>query len=279
MRLASLTPSNTEVVAFLGKLDELVARDDFSDWPPAVEDVTNVGPDLQIDVDELAGLDPDLVLAARSVPGMEEVNERLAEADLPHVVLAPKSLADIQDEVHQIANALGVEERGRRLAAAMGEGIAAIEAALADVEPVDVYWEWWPNPAYTPGNEGWTHEVIAKAGGRNVFGDRDTQSLAVELAEVQAADPDVVAMCWQGTLHPKQNRERFRKREEGAWGKLRAAKTDRILLMPEELYGRPGPRIVEGLRQLAAELHPDRRASLPEPYAWVPDELKGKLPL
>jgi iron complex transport system substrate-binding protein len=241
--------------------------------------VTNVGPDLQIDVDELVDLDPHLVLAAESVPGMEEVNERLADTGLPHRILAPSSLAEIRGDVREVGEALGVPERGERIARGMLAHVEAVEAALEGVETVDVYWEWWPRPAYTPGNRGWTHEVIERAGGRNVFGDRDEQSLAVDLSEVREADPYVVALCWQGTLHSEQSRERFLEREEGAWGRLEAAQAGRILLMEEALFGRPGPRIVEGLRKLAAQLHPDRRDELPEAYAWVPDGLKDRLSL
>lgn len=279
MRVASLTPSNTELLAFLDRLDTLVARDDFSDWPPTVRDVPSVGPDLQIDVDELGDRDLDLVLAAESVPGMEAVNERLEEAKLEHVVLAPTSLADVGSDADRLGQALGVPERGRQLARAMDEGVRAIEAALRGVDPVTVYWEWWPRPAITPGAGGWMDEVIARAGGRNVFGDRAEQSLEVDVAEVREAEPHVVALCWQGTLHSEQSRERFTNRDEGAWGRLEAAREGRILLMPEELYGRPGPRIVEGLRRLAGQLHPEVREDLPEPYAWVPGDLKGKLPL
>jgi iron complex transport system substrate-binding protein len=279
VRVASLTPSNTEILAFLDRIDTLVACDDFSDWPPEASQAAALGPDLQIDVDRLAAMDTDLVLASESVPGMEEVNDQVEEAGLRCLVLAPTTIEDVLDDVQTVAEALDVPERGARLAEAMQAGLAAVDDGLGEVEPVDVYWEWWPNPPITPGAGGWMDEVIARAGGRNVFGDREEQSLEVSRAEVEAADPDVVGLCWQGTLAGKESLELLAKRDEGAWSDLRAVEAGRVQPFPEALYGRPGPRLVEGIRGLAAELHPERADKLPQAWAWVPNDLKGKLPL
>lgn len=73
MRLISICPSNTELVAYLGLVDQLVGVDDFSDWPIAVKNLPQLGPDLSINMDALEALEPDLVLASLSVPGMEKI--------------------------------------------------------------------------------------------------------------------------------------------------------------------------------------------------------------
>ncbi|HYG59594.1 MAG TPA: ABC transporter substrate-binding protein, partial [Symbiobacteriaceae bacterium] len=71
-RLVSLCPSNTEIVHALGLTDWLVGVDDWSDFPSAVTELPRVGPDLSVDIDRVAALQPDLVLASLSVPGMEK---------------------------------------------------------------------------------------------------------------------------------------------------------------------------------------------------------------
>lgn len=277
MRVASLTPSNTEIVAFLERADDLVAVDAFSDWPPGLDALEDLGPDLDIDVDHLASLEPDLVLAAESVPGMEAVTQALESAGLEHVVLAPGTLADIFSDVRRVSELLGVPERGAALADAMADEIDRIRALASEQAPVRVYWEWWPTPPITAGGTGWTHEVIAAAGGVDVFGDRAAQSLEVTLEEVRAAKPEVVAMCWQGTLAPVQSAEHIRKRE--GWDALPPVSEGSILELPEHLFGRPGPRIVEGVRRLASELHPDLRDELGPAYGWLPGRLADRLPL
>lgn len=277
MRVASLAPSNTEIVAFLGRATDLVAVDDFSDWPPAVQDLEGLGPDLQIDVDRLEDLDLDLVLASGSVPGMEAVVEQVEDRDLESLVLAPESLSEVVEDVHRVATALGVEERGGALADAMADEIDHLREVTREREPVRVYWEWWPDPPIAAGGPGWTSEVIAAAGGENVFGDNEERSPEVTLDAVREEDPEVVALCWQGTLQRVQDPDRVVARE--GWDELEAVNQGRILSLPEHLYGRPGPRIVEGIRTLAEELHPELSKELGDPYAWLPAGVGDELPL
>ncbi|MBT3326654.1 MAG: ABC transporter substrate-binding protein, partial [Gemmatimonadales bacterium] len=83
MRIVSLACSNTEIVCALGCAHMLVGVDDHSDFPvDVVAALPKVGPDLDIDVDKVATLKPDLVLATLTVPGHEQVVARLEEAGL-----------------------------------------------------------------------------------------------------------------------------------------------------------------------------------------------------
>ena len=128
MRVVSLACSNTEIVAALGCQDSLVGIDDHSDYPvPLVERLPRVGPDLDIDVDRVAALKPDVVLASLTVPGHERVIEMLDRAGLPFVVLEPKSISDVYDDIHRIATLIGVPERasglGDDMRSELGDGL------------------------------------------------------------------------------------------------------------------------------------------------------------
>ena len=72
MRIISLCPSNTELVHYLGLTQYLVGVDDYSDWPNSIKSLPKLGPDLNINIDLVESLKPDLVLASLSVPGMEK---------------------------------------------------------------------------------------------------------------------------------------------------------------------------------------------------------------
>lgn len=89
MRIVSLTASNTEIVWVLGCLDQLVGVDDHSDFPAEVSCIPRVGPDLQVNLDKVETLKPDLVLSSLSVPGMERVVEGLERRGIPQVLLDP----------------------------------------------------------------------------------------------------------------------------------------------------------------------------------------------
>jgi len=275
VRVASLTPSNTEIVAFLGRAGDLVAVDTWSDWPPGLE-AEDLGPDLQIDVERLAALEPDLVLASESVPGMERVVERIEAAGLDPLVLAPTSLAEVRADVRRVGESLGAVERGVRVAEAMREELERLRSATVDAEGPSVHWEWWPDPTIVAGRGGWMPEVLEAAGAGNAY-DRGEQSFEATAEEVRQAAPEVVGLCWQGALHAKQSVDRALKR--AALRQTPAGRRRRVLEAPEHLFGRPGPRLVEGVRWLAEQLHPDRREELGAPYAWVPDPVAEELDL
>lgn len=77
MRIVSLCPSNTELIAYLKCEHLLVAIDDYSDWPQSIQGLPRLGPDLSINMDAVEEAKPDLVLASLSVPGMERNIEEL----------------------------------------------------------------------------------------------------------------------------------------------------------------------------------------------------------
>src|SRR5690606_14154443 len=88
-RIVSLCPSNTEILYLLGLKDRIVGVDDYSDWPKEVNRLPKCGPDLDIDIDKVKSLRPDLVIASLSVPGMEKNIEGLKREGIPHLILAP----------------------------------------------------------------------------------------------------------------------------------------------------------------------------------------------
>ncbi|HEX6988193.1 MAG TPA: cobalamin-binding protein [Bacillota bacterium] len=256
MRLVSLAPSNTEIVHALGLEDWLVGVDDWSDYPPeVVAPLPRVGPDLQIDVDRVAALRPDLVLASLSVPGMERVVEAVQARGLPHVVLNPLTIEEVYADLLRVGDLTGTADRARRVVADLRERArrirAEVEAAFGPgAEPLRAYLEWWPKPLITPGRRSWVNDQLALAGGRNVFEDLDVASQPVNDEDVFARDPDVILLCWQGSLERVMDPERVRSRP--GWAeRLRAVSEGRIFVLPEDLFGRPGPRLIDGAAMLA----------------------------
>lgn len=250
-RLITLAPSNAEVVAALGAFDRVIACEDSSDHPPQVAELERLGPDLGPDLDRVAALNPDLVLSSLSVPGMERVVTGLAVRGVPQLVLAPKSLADVRREVLRVAAALGLGERGTRVVADMDAEQRALEAARRG-PAVPVYLEWWPKPMFTPGRDCYSNELIALAGGRNVFADRAGSSLQIEPHELLAADPRVCFVSWCGVAQDKLDPENLIGR--AGLETLAAAREGRVFRLDEAFSGRPGPRMLEAARRMAAAI-------------------------
>ena len=253
-RVVSLVASNTELLYALGVGDRVVGVDDYSDFPPEVAGLPRVGRDLDIDADRVAALKPDLVLASLSVPGMEGNLARLAARGLPFVVVRSRGLVGVLEDASRIAEIVGAAPAGKQLVADLAERVGRIERRTRDVaRRPSVYWEWWPRPYIAAGGPSWMTDLFRLAGGENAFADLEGESAAVTTEQVRARAPDVVVACWCGAR--KLPDISLVARRPG-WGDVPAIRGSRVHAVLEPLYGRPGPRLVDGLEQLADLLHP-----------------------
>ena len=245
MRLVSLTCSNTEIVCALDLGHHLVGVDDHSDWPADVlAPLPRVGPDLSIDVDAVARLEPDLVLASLTVPGHERIVEACDRAGLPWIAPEPVSLGDVLDDVRTIARHCGVPERGDRLAAEMDAAMPAVDASSRPAILV----EWWPKPVIAPGRQSWVTDLLVRAGASNPFAHRDVKSTPLSDDEVRALAPEAVVVCWCGVPFHRYRPDVVTRR--AGWAGVPALTRNQVHLVPEAFLGRPGPRLVEGYRAL-----------------------------
>lgn len=253
MRLVSLTCSNTEIVCALGRGEWLVGVDDHSDYPlEVVARLPRVGPDLGVDVDAVAALAPDLVLASLTVPGHEAVVARLQRAGLPFIAPAPVSLADTYRDIRDIARRLGVEAEGERLVASMQAEIGRCREAtgvrVAEERP-PILVEWWPKPVFVPGGQSWVTDLLVEVGARNPFDDPDAKSLVVSDERVRLADPVAIVVAWCGVDPKKYRLDKVLGRP--GWGTTTAVRERRVYAVAEAFLGRPGPRLTDGARALA----------------------------
>lgn len=246
-RIISLAPSNLDVCEALGVLDRVVGCEDSSPLP---EGAVRLGPDLAPDLDRVAELEPDLVLASLTVPGMERTVVGLEARGLPHLVLAPRNLADVRSDMLRVATAMNMVPAGQAAVARFDAEVEALEAVKSDGAPARVYLEWWPRPMFTPGRACFSNELIALAGGTNVFGDRDGSSFEVSAEDLLAVDPDVCFVSWCGVDESKLDPGRLVARE--GLQSLRAVRSGAVFALDERFSGRPGPRMLEAARRMAA---------------------------
>lgn len=245
-RVLSHTCSNTEIVCALGCADLIVGIDTDSDHPPEiVARIPKLGRDLDLDVEAAIALQPDLVLTSLTVPGHERIVEALQAAGLRCIVIDPLSLDDVFDSIHVIAEALDVPERGAALVEQMQAAMPPV-APAADAPRVLV--EWWPKPVIGAARQSWVHDLIERAGGRNLLADAELKSATLEVAEAQRLAPEIVVMSWCGVKEEKYRAEVVLRRE--GWENVPAVRDERVHPITEAFLGRPGPRLVDGYRAL-----------------------------
>jgi iron complex transport system substrate-binding protein len=267
MRLISICPSNTELLAYLGLTKDLVGLDDFSDWPSSVQHLPRLGPDLSIDMETLEALEPDLVLASLSVPGMEKNVNELAARGIPHLVLDPQSLNDISMDLLTVGNACGISGHAQRVATEFNRFVEEMKnrASTVSTHP-ELYWEWWPKPIFTPGKINWLTEISTISGGQNVFRDVELASIQTDWEDVLRRNPDYIFLAWVGVAQAKVNTKVVEKRP--GFDLLSDEQKSHLYIMEEELYCRPSPRLLEGALKLAKLLHPKIYGNLELP-SWI----------
>ena len=121
---------------------------------------------------------------------------------------------------------------------------------MSTAERPKILVEWWPKPVIVPGKRSWVTDMLAISGGANPWGERDCESMPLSDDEVIAAWPEAIVVSWCGIEPQKLRPDVVRRRR--AWRSLPAIEHDRIHCVPEAWMGRPGPRLVDGVRALRA---------------------------
>jgi iron complex transport system substrate-binding protein len=281
VRIASLVPSATEMLFALGLGDRLVAVTHECDFPPgaeqlphltrsvipeglapaeidaAVRERTGRGEALyELDEPLLAELDVDLIVTqalcevcAVSFDDVRAVAERLPTQ--PDVIsLDPSTLGEVLADIPRLAEAAGVREEGERLAAELGDRLAAVEDAVEGAARPGVAALEWLDPVYIGGH--WVPQMIELAGGEDVLGLPGERSRTAGWDEVEAAAPEVIVSMPCGLYAEQAAAETMR------WRRHLSLIGARVFAVDAAAYfSRPGPRLVEGVELLGHLLHPE----------------------
>jgi len=178
-------------------------------------------------------------------------------SERPRVVaLEPRALADVWGDIQRVADALGVPENATALLRAIHGRIERIEADVRALpERPSVTCVEWLEPLMAAGN--WMPELVAMAGGVNLFGGAGEHSPWLEWTDLAAADPDVIVVLPCGYGIGQTRRELPALTRRPGWEALRAVREGRVYLADgNQYFNRPGPRLVESLEILAEVFHP-----------------------
>lgn len=245
-RIASVCPSNTDLMAHLGLLDRVVARDSWSDWPAGeVDRIPVIGEVLAIDLDALRATEPDLILASRNVPGMERVVPQLEATGIPVAVYDPETWADVLENLRDLGDRLGCPGRAREVIDRALARVRALEEESRDLPEIPVAVEWWAEPVIMPFRETYVNQVLGWVRARPIFRDRPGRSGVVTPEEVASAAPELYAVSWCGTAWEDYRTDSVHARYDDASLPFRAA-PDRVFKLWEGEIGHPSLRLLDG---------------------------------
>lgn len=253
-RIVAIAPSNTEILHALGLGRRIVGVDHWSDYPPRVKTLPQIGSDLRVDIERVVALAPDIVVASLHVPGMEDNVPAFERAGLPYLALGGRGLDGIWQDMRTIGFYLGRAERAEALIALTQQRMASVQARYGSaLERPRVHWEWSARPVVAA-RQSWITELLAMAGAENAYADVDLESVRVSAQDAIDRQPDVVVACWCGARKLPTVQRLL---DRPGWQQTPAVRSQRVAVFAEDLFGRPGPRLADGLERLARLLHPE----------------------
>jgi len=307
MRICSLLPSATEVIALLGLSDELVGISHECDYPPSIKNVPSMvepmipphglsSDDIDRQVHQLVAsgqrlyrlndqllrqAQPDLILSQDLCHVCAVTPDQLHEAlcAMPQqptlLTLNPSTVHDVIDDVVRIGDAAGRSAEGRRLAAQLRDRLAAIHARVQNTShrPRVACIEWL-SPLYVAGH--WVPEMVQLAGGQDVLAQPGSSSRVVTWDEILNAAPEVLIMMPCGFSVERTHTELLELMQQpGQWRLSTDLAQHTFLVDASSYFSRPGPRLIDGIELLAAILHPSDHNHIHESMACRP----GLLPI
>lgn len=248
-RIISLAPTQTEIIAALGRASRLIGVSDNCDYPPEVLSIPTYGSWYAPDLGNVIRSRPDLVCTFGR--HQEEVAGALRDEGLRVYHSAPATVEESLRTFEELSRLLGCRDAARELLAGLVRRLDAVKDRVGRLNERDrprvlriMNWQ----PLVTIGPGAFQHDVIEVAGGRNAFAEAEVPYLVVEDRVAQEKDPQVIFYC-----------EEFITEAIGkdvGWCVVDAVKTGRLLVFDCGLTCRSGPRIVDMVEGLAGAMHP-----------------------
>lgn len=265
-KIVSLTPAVTETLFALGAGPRVIATTDFDDYPPAAVALPHVASYTSVDVEKIVGMQADLVIAGGNFFNPPEAIARLRGLGIPVLVVYAPNVIGVLNDIDLIGSAVGFSAASTAMTATMQAGFDAVTVATAGLPRPRTFYELDTStgPIYTLADASFGKEMVELAGGDPITTGSKTD-FAIPLEKLIKADPELILLgdaAYGVTVDQVKARS--------GWKVMTAVKGDAIRPVNDLIITRPGPRLVEGLRELALAIHPDLALPSAVPIPPVP---------
>ena len=263
-RIVSLAPSNTQVLYAIGVGDRVVGVTDYDKYPYdfsawiAAGNMTSIGGFSTPNLETVASLNPDLILAANI---HDSILSNLRGLGYKVLTLNPHDVESVFNDILMVGKATGADQAAtalvNSLTVEMNE-IADKIAASNSVKPL-VYYEVWYPPLMSAGSTSFINDVITRAGGINIFANESQQYPTVSSETIVQSNPTVILLptnmgatdeaAFYGSIDQVKERP--------GWSAISAVQNNRVVIVNGDLFAEAGPRIVEQIEAAAKALYPE----------------------
>ena len=249
-RVISLIPSATETLIALGATDRIVGRTQY-DVDSAVRAKPSVGAGMTPNLETIIGLRPNLVVVwATDKRG--DVQSQLMRAGIPTLAVSLQDTTDAFRALTLLGRAIGEDTHAAVLVDSLRRTFAATRASIASEKAPRVFYVVFNDPPMTAGPHTFIAQILALAGGENIFADATTNWPTIPMEELVRRDPDVIVLPVGEMPDSSVNRLT----DMPGWRDLRAVREGHIVRIDANLSSRPGPNMGRAAVTLRNLLHP-----------------------
>lgn len=252
-RIVSHVPSITETLFALGLGDRVVGVSDYCDYPEEAKLKPSIGDYFNPSLEPIVALEPDLVLTdghSESIKGLEALG-------ITFFVIDPKDIDGILKDIELLGKITGVEKEARALVSEMNGSLAQIASRAEDAPRVRVFYVFDAtdlNNPWTAGPGSFVDALITMAGGENIAAQSQGAWVQFSIEQLVSANPEIIMV---DTIHGTAIISEEELRAHPAWREITAVKQGKIYMVNGDLVNRSGPRIIQGLEEIARAIHPE----------------------
>jgi iron complex transport system substrate-binding protein len=251
-RIVSLAPNITETLFSLGLDKKIVGVTMFSDYPEAAVSKPKVGSFINVSLEKIVSLSPDLIISTANGNKKETVKQ-MEIIGLPVYVINPESFDEIFETVLNIGRITGRGKEAKTLVDKLQKRVNSVVSLTKDLKKPRVFFQIGINPIVTVGKSTLHNKLIELTGGVNVFSNVTIKYPRCSMEDVIAGKPDIIIVSSM-----KRGGDFLRIRNEWKkWKNIPAVKDDRIHIVESDLIDHSSPRIVDGLEEIARIIHPE----------------------
>lgn len=248
-KIVSLAPANTEMIFALEADDKLVGVTTYCDYPEEAKKIEKIGDFASPNIERITALQPELVFVAGGI--QEGLVEKLEKLGTQVFVVDPKNFSQLFSDLEKLGRILNRQKRAEAVIKDIENEKKMVEEKTRNLAKPKVFFEIYSQPLMTAGTETFIDEMITLAGGTNVGASAGKGFPQFSEEQLVQDDPEIYIAVKMSMGDPADLAKR------PGYANLKAVKDGRVYVVEDNLVVRPGPRLAQGLLEVAKAIHPE----------------------
>jgi iron complex transport system substrate-binding protein len=247
-RITTLLPSETETIYAIGADNKLFGVDTYSDYPAEAKAKPQIG-DMNLNMEALLATKPDVVFASSSLN--QKAIDQIREHHIKVFANDPKTIDQVMTKIETVGLILDLQDNAKKVTDQMRAEKQSVIDAVKNAPKKKVYLEF--SPGWTVGDGEFLNDLLLLAGGTNVAAGTKGW-FEIDPEAIIKANPEAILYA-KGEAGMGSILDAIMKRS--GWDQIDAIKNKQLFALESNPLVRVGPRLTQGLIEIAKAIHPD----------------------